>query len=84
MCNDISGCPAPSLLHPSTFQLENLKKEIGWNGISSLLNTEAALGVVGWYLLSLTLYAFLPAKEMEGIELDSGGKLKYRFNGMVI
>jgi hypothetical protein len=83
-CNDVSGCPAPSLLHPRSLNLETLKREVGWHGPSTLLNTNAALGVAGYYLLSLTLYAFLPAQTMEGVELDSGGKLKYRFNGKLL
>lgn len=81
LCNDISGCPAPSLLSPSTLTLENLKRETGWKGFSGLLSTEAALGVAAWYLFSLTLYAFLPADELQGVKLDSGARLKYRLNG---
>lgn len=80
LCNDISGCPAPSLLHPYSLDLEQLKKEVGWTGFSGLLNTQAFLGTLGYYLLSLTLYAFLPADEPEGVELRSGGRLKYRLN----
>ncbi|KAF2179025.1 sterol C-14 reductase-like protein [Zopfia rhizophila CBS 207.26] len=80
LCNDISGCPAPSLLHPSTFTLEKLKQEVGWQGFSSLINTKAVLGTLGYYFLSLALYAFLPAETPEGTELRSGGRLKYRFN----
>ncbi|KAF2128830.1 ERG4/ERG24 ergosterol biosynthesis protein [Dothidotthia symphoricarpi CBS 119687] len=80
LCNDISGCPAPSLLHPSSLTLDQLKTEVGWTGFSGLLNTQAVLGTLGYYLLSLTLHAFLPADETEGTELRTGGKLKYRFN----
>ncbi|KAF2006202.1 sterol C-14 reductase-like protein [Amniculicola lignicola CBS 123094] len=79
-CNDLSGCPAPSLLHPTTLSLDQLKKEIGWTGVSGVLNTQAFLGTLGFYFLSLALYAFLPAEEAEGTELRTGGKLKYRFN----
>jgi hypothetical protein len=80
-CNDISGCPPPSLLHPSSFSWDQLKKETGWTGWSGLLNTQAVLATLGYYLLSMTLYAFLPATETEGVELKNGVKLKYRFNG---
>lgn len=80
-CNDISGCPAPSLLRPSTLTLEQLKREVGWPGFSGLLNTKAVLATLGYYLFSLTLYAFLPADTPEGTELRTGGKLRYRFNG---
>lgn len=82
LCNDISGCPAPSLLSPSTFTLAKFKEEVGWQGFSGLLSTEAALGTAAWYLLSLTLYTFLPAETPEGVQLDSGGRLRYRFNSM--
>ncbi|KAL6705213.1 erg24, C-14 sterol reductase [Coniothyrium glycines] len=80
LCNDISGCPAPSLLHPYSLDLEQLKKEVGWTGFSGLLNTNAFLGTLGYYLLSLTLYTFLPAEESQGVELRNGARLKYRFN----
>ncbi|KAK1912346.1 Delta(14)-sterol reductase [Pyrenophora teres f. teres] len=80
LCNDISGCPAPVLLHPYSFTFEQLKKEVGWTGFSGLLNTQAFLGTLGYYMLSLTLYRFLPGQEVAGTELRSGGKLMYRFN----
>jgi delta14-sterol reductase len=79
-CNDISGCPAPSLLHPSTLTLEQLKKEVGWQGISGLINTKAVIATFGYYFLSVALNAFLPATELEGMQLRTGGRLKYRFN----
>lgn len=82
LCNDISGCPAPVLLHPHSFSLDQLKKEVGWTGFSGLLNSQAFLGTLGYYFLSLTLYRFLPGQEVAGTELRSGGRLNYRFNGM--
>jgi delta14-sterol reductase len=82
LCNDISGCPAPSLLHPSSFSLEQLKREVGWPGVSGLVTTNAVLGTLAYYLFSLTLYAFLPATETDGTVLTNGSRLKYRFNGM--
>lgn len=95
LCNDVSGCPAPSLLSPiklftpptlsgqSGWQhaLDTLKKDVGWPGFAGLINIEAVLGTLGWYGLSLLLYMLLPAQEVEGVELRSGGRLKYRFNG---
>jgi delta14-sterol reductase len=82
LCNDVSGCPTPLLLHPSSFSLEELKREVHWPGISGLVTTDAVLGTLGYYLFSLTLYAFLPATETEGTVLNNGSRLKYRFNGM--
>jgi delta14-sterol reductase len=81
-CNDISGCPAPSLLHPSKLDLDQLKQEVGWTGFSSLLNWQAFVGTLSYYVLSLTLYAVLPSEEVNGVPLTSGQRLKYRFNGM--
>jgi len=80
LCNDISGCPAPVLLHPYSFSFDQLKKEVGWTGFSGLLNTQAFLVTLGYYMLSLTLYRFLPGQEVAGTELRSGGRLMYRFN----
>jgi hypothetical protein len=95
LCNDVSGCPAPSLLSPSKLfsppilsnktpfahALDTLKAEVGWPGFAGLISTEAALGTFAWYALSLLLYVILPATEVDGVELKSGGKLKYRLNG---
>lgn len=94
LCNDVSGCPAPSLLSPRALftspalstqtgwqhAIETLKKETGWPGLSGLISVEAALGTLGWYGLTFALYALLPAEEVEGTELSSGGRLKYRLN----
>jgi Delta14-sterol reductase len=81
LCNDVSGCPAPLLLTPSTLTLDKLKQEVGWQGISTIINKEAFAANLGWYLSSLVLYAILPAHELEGSALSSGGRLKYRLNG---
>ena len=81
LCNDVSGAPPPSLVHPSTFSLEKLKQETGWPGFSGLCNTQAIVATLGYYFLSLVLNAVLPAQEVEGVELRGGGRLKYRFNG---
>ncbi|EFW20204.1 erg24, C-14 sterol reductase [Coccidioides posadasii str. Silveira] len=81
-CNDISGCPAPSLLHPSTLSLDKLKTEIGWpeSGIKGLYDGHVTLYVLGYYLLSLFLQIFLPGTETQGEVLACGGRLKYKFN----
>lgn len=95
LCNDVSGCPAPALLSPSKLfskpvfssqsrvehALDVLAKEVGWPGFAGLINAEAVLGTLLWYGLSLVLNAVLPADEVEGTELRTGGRLKYRFNG---
>jgi Delta14-sterol reductase len=38
--------------------------------------------VLAYYLFSALLWRFLPGVEMEGGVLSSGGRLKYKFNGM--
>ena len=80
-CNDVSGCPAPSLLRPLQMNWRQLADEIGWQGLSGLINWQSAVAVAGYHLLSLTLNAVLPSQEVEGTELQSGGRLKYKFNG---
>lgn len=83
-CNDVSGCPAPSLLHPSTLSLEQLKREVGWpqEGIAGLFDAQVTLWTLGYYAFSLSLQVFLPGQEAEGVPLACGGRLKYKFNGM--
>ena len=82
-CNDISGCPAPSLLRPKTLDLETLKQEVGWpdEGIWGLGSWEATGWTLAYYLFNAVLYAVLPATEAQGVELSSGRRLKYRLNG---
>lgn len=81
-CNDISGCPAPSLLRPKSLDLETLNQEVGWpdDGIWGLGSWEATGWTLAYYLFNAVLYAVLPATEAEGVELSSGGRLKYRLN----
>ncbi|PBP26500.1 Delta(14)-sterol reductase [Diplocarpon rosae] len=82
LCNDISGCPVPSVLSPSTLTIEQLKQDVGWpaDGIYGLSSWDVTAKVLGYYLLSLILHRFLPGEEIDGVELSSGGKLKYKFN----
>jgi delta14-sterol reductase len=84
LCNDVTGCPATSVLHPYSLTLDKLKEDVGWKGISTVFTWKAFVANLGWYALSLVLYRFLPAIEAEGTELRTGGKLKYRFNGAPI
>jgi len=84
LCNDISGCPVPSLLSPSTLTLDRLKQDAGWpaDGIWGLASWDVTAKVLGYYLFSLVLHKVLPGEEVEGVELASGGKLKYKFNSI--
>ncbi|GAB1216658.1 Delta(14)-sterol reductase erg24A [Aspergillus terreus] len=62
LCNDVSGCPPPSLLHPSTLSLATLKAEVGWpeDGLRAFFDIRVTLWVLSYYLLSLVLYVVLP------------------------
>lgn len=83
VCNDVSGCPAPSLLHPSTLTLDQLKQEVGWpeEGFAGLYDTQVTLWTLSYYMFSLFLQISLPGQHAEGVDLACGGKLKYKFNG---
>lgn len=37
--------------------------------------------MLAYYALSLVLQTVLPGEVVEGTELSSGGRLKYKFNG---
>ncbi|TAQ87842.1 hypothetical protein B7494_g3822 [Chlorociboria aeruginascens] len=82
LCNDISGCPVPSTLSPSTLTIDALKREVGWptDGIVGLASWDVTAKVLGYFLLSLVLHRVLPGEHVEGVELASGGKLKYKLN----
>lgn len=84
VCNDVTGCPAPSLLRPSTLTLDQLKREVGWpeEGIVGLYDTRVTLWTLSYYVFSLFLQVFLPGQEVDGVSLACGGRLKYKFNGM--
>ena len=83
LCNDISGCPIPSALHPSGLTIAKLKQETGWPGFQKLASIKVTAWVLGYYLLSLVLQAALPGVETEGVELQTGGRLRYKFNGRI-
>ncbi|KAG2417974.1 hypothetical protein HFD88_001074 [Aspergillus terreus] len=82
LCNDVSGCPPPSLLHPSTLSLATLKAEVGWpdEGLRAFFDVRVTLWVLSYYLLSLVLYVVLPGEVVEGTELACKGRLRYKFN----
>ncbi|KAL9599348.1 MAG: hypothetical protein Q9219_003881 [cf. Caloplaca sp. 3 TL-2023] len=82
VCNDISGCPVPSLLHPRSLTLSKLKEEVGWphDGFLGLASSKVLGYVLAYYLLSLLLQAALPGMVVQGVQLKSGGRLEYKFN----
>ncbi|OBT51657.1 hypothetical protein VE04_08488, partial [Pseudogymnoascus sp. 24MN13] len=80
VCNDIYGCPIPSVLDPKTLTWDKIKTETGWPGWNGIVSLEATGWVLGYYFLSLVLHRFLPGQIVEGTELAIGGRLKYKFN----
>lgn len=86
VCNDVSGCPIPSALHPRSLTLAKVKEEAGWpqNGIWGLASLRASGFVLAYYLLSLVLQAALPGLVQQGVKLRSGARLEYKFNGECI
>ena len=82
LCNDKTGCPAPSLLSPSTLSLDKLRRETGWPGFANLLSWKVLGWVAAYYGLSLAMQAFLQGESAEGTVLRNGRRLRYKFNGM--
>ena len=82
LCNDISGCPAPSLLHPRSLTLAKLKAETPWprQGWYGLIDFQVIGWVLAYYGLSLVMQLGLPGSESTGVKLDSGGRHSYKFN----
>lgn len=84
LCNDVSGCPAPALLSPTTLTWDKLKAQIPWpeDGIWGFASWRVTGWLLAYYALSMVLYRVLPAHEVLGSKLRESGKpLKYRFNG---
>ncbi|KAK5095947.1 erg24, C-14 sterol reductase [Lithohypha guttulata] len=82
LCNDVSGCPAPALLHPSTLTWVKLKHQIPWpeEGIRGVHSWEVTAWVSAYYFLSLFLQLLLPGEYVEGLQLSCGGRHTYKFN----
>lgn len=83
-CNDVAGCPIPTLLNPRTLSWETLTSETGWpkGGIRDLVSWEVTGVVLAYYLLSMVLYRILPAQDAQGTKLVRHGRpLQYRLNG---
>ena len=83
-CNDVAGCPVPSLLNPRALSWDKLRSEIGWpeGGIWDLASWEVTGVILAYYLLSMILWTVLPAQEVHGTKLVRNGRpLKYRLNG---
>ena len=62
-----------------------LKEETGWpsNGVFGLFSLEATAVTLGYYFVHLLMLKVLPGLECQGTELKAGGKLWYKFNGIL-
>ncbi|RAH62170.1 C-14 sterol reductase [Aspergillus piperis CBS 112811] len=82
-CNDVSGCPVPSLLSPRTFTWEKWAAETGWpeGGIRALFDWKVTVAVLAYYVFVLLLWRLLPAQKVHGTKLVHHGRpLEYRMN----
>ncbi|RAL02516.1 ERG4/ERG24 ergosterol biosynthesis protein [Aspergillus ibericus CBS 121593] len=82
-CNDISGCPVPSLLSPRTITWDTWAAETGWpdGGIWDLFDWKVIGIVLAYYIFSLLLWRVLPAQQVHGTKLVHHGRpLQYRMN----
>ncbi|KAI5293614.1 erg24, C-14 sterol reductase, partial [Ascosphaera acerosa] len=82
VCNDVSGCPAPSLLSPRSLTWSLLKQEIAWpeQGLAGLYSQHVFNWVLAYYGLLLFLQVFFPGTIVEGVVLSCGGRHQYKLN----
>ncbi|RAL16217.1 ERG4/ERG24 ergosterol biosynthesis protein [Aspergillus homomorphus CBS 101889] len=82
-CNDVSGCPVPTLLQPRDLTWEKLKADAGLLNVSlsSFLSWKVTSVTVAYYVFGLFIWKILPAKEVHGTKLVHHDRsLLYRFN----
>ncbi|KAL4812107.1 ERG4/ERG24 ergosterol biosynthesis protein [Aspergillus spinulosporus] len=82
-CNDVSGCPIPTLLQSRDLAWENIKADAGLlnASLADFLSWEVMLVTVAYYVFGLLLWRILPTKEMHGTKLVHHDRpLLYRFN----
>ncbi|KAF4177618.1 hypothetical protein CNMCM8694_003346 [Aspergillus lentulus] len=82
-CNDVAGCPIPTLLHIRSITWEKVKADTGLvnASIANFFSWEVTLVTIAYYILGLLLWRILPAKQIYGTKLVHHGRpLSYRFN----
>jgi delta14-sterol reductase len=77
-CSETSGgCPRPLRLLFSDF----IKSVLDVDSWVNLFDTKATVVYFGWYAFTVAAWYFLPGDWVEGTELRTGGRLKYKING---
>jgi delta14-sterol reductase len=72
----IGECPPPLKFIPEML-LASVSDLNWWKG---LWDTQASLIYFGWYAFCVVAWKILPGDDVEGLELRSGGKKKYKIN----
>ncbi|KAH7927577.1 ERG4/ERG24 ergosterol biosynthesis protein [Leucogyrophana mollusca] len=76
-CSETSGgCPPPLSLVPDRI-LEAVSSKDWWTG---LWDTEAAVIYLAWYAFCVVAWAVLPGDWVEGVQMRTGEKKKYKIN----
>ncbi|KAF7181916.1 hypothetical protein CNMCM7691_001304 [Aspergillus felis] len=82
-CNDVAGCPVPSLLHIHSLSWEKVKADTGLliASMANFFSWEVTFVTFAYYIWGLLLWRILPAKQVYGTKLMHHGRpLSYRFN----
>ncbi|PWN28998.1 hypothetical protein BDZ90DRAFT_231001 [Jaminaea rosea] len=75
-CNEQVGCAVPPKNVSAIMSL------MGQGIKDSFFDGQAWIIYFGWYAFCVLAWALLPAPEVEGTELRTGGKLKYQLNAL--
>lgn len=77
-CSESSGgCPPPLATIPTNVS-HSLSSPTFWK---SLWDTQSFLMYCGWYSFCVLAWYFLPGDWVEGVQLRTGGRKKYKING---
>lgn len=77
-CSEASGgCPPPLWSIPFNFVRAVQDKDWWLN----LFDAQASIAYAGWYAFTLVAWYILPGDWVEGTELRTGGRIKYKING---
>ncbi|KAF8598461.1 ERG4/ERG24 ergosterol biosynthesis protein [Ceratobasidium sp. AG-I] len=78
-CSEASGgCPPPLWSIPFNF-VRAVEDKDWW---LSLFDAKASIAYAGWYVYTLAAWLILPGDWVEGTELRTGGRIKYKINAL--